>query len=232
MLNNRFKFSLILILFLCLNSVACTHAENKIIPIKSQSLSITQPISSTTKKNKLDYYVLALSWSPEYCKTHHQLGMQCKRQVQQAYHFVLHGLWPSIDKTCTQEKLSDAVIADALSVIPSKKLIEHEWQKHGRCSGFDPKQFFDLSKQAFTEIKIPDFFDHIDTKTTKKVKEIKTLFLLKNSNLKTDSVRVININKELSEIRVCLDKSLQTISCPFPANSNPETEIAITPPAA
>lgn len=92
MLNNRFKFSLILILFFCLSSVACTPTENKIIPIKPQSLSITQPISSTAKKNKLDYYVLALSWSPEYCKTHHQLGMQCKRQAQQAYHFVLHGL--------------------------------------------------------------------------------------------------------------------------------------------
>ncbi len=68
---------------------------------------------------------MALSWSPEYCKMHKQRGMQCKRQPQQAYRFVLHGLWPSIDKTCTQERLSDAVINLTLPFIPSKRLIEH-----------------------------------------------------------------------------------------------------------
>lgn len=232
MLNSRFKFYAILILSFCLSSVACTHTENKTIPITPQFSSVTQPISVTTKKNKLDYYVLALSWSPEYCKMHHQQGMQCKRSPQQAYRFVLHGLWPSIEKSCTQEKLSDAVIDSTLPFIPSKKLIEHEWKKHGRCSGYTPKQFFDLSIQAFKKIKIPRFFNSVNVNMTKKIGDIKKAFVQENPNLKCDSIRVVNINKEFSELRVCLDKSLQSINCPFPPISNPKIEVVIVPPGA
>lgn len=232
MRNSRFKFYAILILSFCLSSVACTHTENKTTPITPQFSSVTQPISVVTKKNRLDYYVLALSWSPEYCKMHKQQGMQCKKQPQQAYRFVLHGLWPSIDKTCTQERLSDAVINSTLPFIPSKRLIEHEWEKHGRCSGYNPKQFFDLSIQAYEKIKIPSYFNDVNTSTIKKVGDIKELILQKNPNLKCDSIRVVNVNKEFSELRVCLDKSLQSINCPFPPISNSNTEVVIVPPGA
>ncbi len=232
MLKNRFKVYRILILFFCLSAVACTHTENKTTSITPQFSSVTPSISVATKKNRLDYYVLALSWSPEYCKMHKQQGMQCQRQPQQAYRFVLHGLWPSIDKTCTQERLSDAVINSTLPFIPSKRLIEHEWKKHGRCSGFNPKQFFDLSIQAYERIKIPRYFNDVNTSTTKKVGDIKELILQKNPNLKCDSIRVVNVNKEFSELRVCLDKSLQSINCPFPPLSNPNNEVIIVPPRA
>lgn len=233
MLNSRFKsFAIVsLVLFFCLNLIACTHTENKITPI-TPATSITQPVPHGTKKNKLDYYVLALSWSPEYCKTHKQMGMQCKRQPQHAYRFVLHGLWPSVDKTCTQEKLSETVIDSTLPFIPSKKLIEHEWKKHGRCSGYNPKQFFDLSIHAFEKIKIPRFFNGVDASTTQTVNAIKKSFIQDNPNLNEDSIRVVNIKKEFSELRVCLDKSFQAIHCPFPPMSNPNTEIVIVPPGA
>lgn len=233
MLNNRFKSFLIifLVLFFCLDLIACDHTENKITPI-AQPTSVTQPTSRVyIKKNKPDYYVLALSWSPEYCKTHKQ-GMQCNRQPQQAYRFVLHGLWPSLDKTCTQEKLSETVIDATLPFIPSKKLIKHEWKKHGRCSGYNPKQFFDLSIQAYEKIKIPNFFNHVEVNTTKKVNDIKESFIKENPKLKYDAIRVVNIKKEFSELRVCLDKSFQAINCPLPPISNPNAEIVITPPVA
>lgn len=102
--------------------------------------------------------------------------MQCKKQAQQAYYFVLHDLWPSIDKTCTQEKLSDAVIVDALSVISSKKLIEHEWQKHGRCSGFDPSNFLIYLSRHLQKLKSLIFLIISIPKQLKKLKKLKLYF--------------------------------------------------------
>ena len=232
MLSSRFKFYALVILFFCLSSAACTHSETQTNSITPPLSQVTQPVSVATKKNKLDYYVLALSWSPEYCKTHQQQqqSRQCNREPQQAYRFVLHGLWPSIDKTCTQERLSATVINSTLPFIPSKRLIEHEWEKHGRCSGYNPKQFFDLSIQAYEKIKIPSYFNAVNTRSTKKVSDLKKLMRQKNPHLKCDSIRVINVNKAFSELRICLDKSLQSINCPFPPKSNPNTEVVIVPP--
>lgn len=68
--------------------------------------------------------------------------------------------------------------------------------------------------------------------TTKKVNEIKELFLQKNPKLNYDAIRVVNINGVFSELRVCLDKSLQARNYPFPPINNPNTEIAIVPPGA
>ncbi len=89
-----------------------------------------------------------------------------------------------------------------------------------------------MSIQAYEKIKIPSYFNDVNTSTTKKVSDIKELILQKNPNLKCDSIRVVNINKEFSELRVCLDKSLQSINCPFPPISNPNTEVVIVPPGA
>lgn len=38
------------------------------------------------------YYVLSLSWSPEFCRSHpsQKNEMQCKQQRE----FIVHGLWP------------------------------------------------------------------------------------------------------------------------------------------
>lgn len=231
MLTNRFKSFLIVVLtlFFCVDLFADAHTENKTTSV-IQSIPVTSVSKDFVRNNKLGYYyVLALSWSPKYCKNNKKPSMQCKRQAK-PYRFILHGLWPSLDKTCTKEKLNENVINSALPFIPSVKLINHEWEKHGRCSGYNPKQYFDLSVKAFEAIKIPPFFNNIAANKIKKVKDIKKLFLQENPKLSYDSIRVININKEFSELRVCLDKSLQATNCPFPPRSKPNNEIVIVPP--
>ena len=57
----------------------------------------------------------------------------------------MHGLWPQYDtggypENCsTQFELSDAAAAKGRTLYPSEHLMQHEWQEHGTCSGFDAR---------------------------------------------------------------------------------------------
>src|SRR5579859_4381594 len=81
-----------------------------------------------------DYYLLNLSWSPEFCYSHRD-APECA-----AHHtFVLHGLWPqNFDGTYPENCSGAPGPADPSSfsdVYPDAGLLQHEWKTHGTCSG-------------------------------------------------------------------------------------------------
>jgi ribonuclease I len=64
---------------------------------------VTKPGASCGPSNypagRFDFFVLSLSWSPQFCSTPagRKSSMQCGGS--RAYGFVLHGLWPQYGKT-------------------------------------------------------------------------------------------------------------------------------------
>jgi ribonuclease I len=90
---------------------------------------------------RFDYYLMALSWSPSFCETHADETEQCGSK---GFGFVLHGLWPqnrdgSWPQHCSSsgEHEPDAATIDrTLAFMPSRHLIEHEWQTHGSCTAW------------------------------------------------------------------------------------------------
>jgi ribonuclease T2 len=90
-----------------------------------------------------DYYLLSLSWSPSYCLTHADDHTQCGTK---GLGFVLHGLWPQYDaggypQDCNREmQLPAQAAALGQTLYPSPKLMQHEWQSHGTCSGLSSTQ--------------------------------------------------------------------------------------------
>lgn len=108
-----------------------------------------------------DFYVLALSWSPDYCATS---GADDPQQCSlgKRLGFVLHGLWPQYDQgypaNCSTQRLPAEVKAQFPNLYPSNKLYAHEWEKHGTCSGLEPEQYLALSKQVKESVRIPDDF--------------------------------------------------------------------------
>ncbi len=159
---------------------------------------------------RFDYYLMSLSWSPSYCLTHSQEAEQCGRH---GFGFVLHGLWPqNRNGTWTQhcgthEAPDQATIERTLAFMPSRSLIEHEWQTHGTCTGLDPGAYFALADRAFASVTIPEELKTPPSPPMLSAAEIVQAFTRANPGLRDSMLSVVcHDGSELAEVRVCLDK--------------------------
>ena len=92
--------------------------------------------------------------------------------------------------------------------MPSDYLIQHEWEKHGTCSGLARSAYFDLTGEIFDKIKSPRLSG------APKADKIEALFMENNSGLDADDIYLSCIEdgpkrstKTLDEVRICLDKN-------------------------
>lgn len=168
---------------------------------------------------RFDYYVLALSWSPSWCAT--QVGRADKEQCGQSRPkgFVVHGLWPQYGdggypaQCAVPGKLSDEMVARMLDVMPSRRLVDHEWRRHGTCDGGEPEPYFGRIRDAYQKIRIPKAFDAPVTPQTMSVAEVEKLFAAANPGLDGKSVAVVCRGRAIAEVRICLDKDLNYRAC-------------------
>src|SRR5947208_1570815 len=117
------------------------------------SRALAQDASHAARPN-FDYYLLNISWSPEYCHSHPS-AIEC------AHHstFVLHGLWPqNADGSYSQNCSTDPGPSNPsqyADIYPDAGLLQHEWKTHGTCSGLSPDAYFTAARPAFQSITIP-----------------------------------------------------------------------------
>jgi ribonuclease T2 len=45
-----------------------------------------------------------------------------------------------------------------LDLMPAERLIYHEWDEHGTCSGLSPEAYFDTIRKARNKVNIPPDF--------------------------------------------------------------------------
>jgi ribonuclease T2 len=171
---------------------------------------------ATGTPGQFDYYLLTLSWSPTYCLTHQQDRGQCGGK---GYGFVLHGLWPQFDAGSWPEFcLSDAPLPpDAARIgnalYPSPKLMEHEWQRHGTCSGLDAAGYFRTADRALAAVHTPSMFEAPPSNQSMTGAQIAATFHEANPSIPADGLIVACGRGELSEVRVCLTRDLTPRSC-------------------
>lgn len=162
---------------------------------------------------QFDYYVLALSWSPEHCAERPSDRGQCGRPLG----FVLHGLWPQYwrgyPSDCTRQAASPAALKDVRAkfpgLYPNDALFSHEWKKHGTCSGLDPDGYYTLSRKTSQSVSIPAAFRQPGTPFRTTTKRLKTDFAQANPGMSQDSLAVFcnGSGRFMKEVLVCLDKS-------------------------
>ncbi len=161
-----------------------------------------------------DYYVLSLSWSPEYCAKSGAGDPQCARP----YAFVAHGLWPQHERgwpsDCpSKERVSDATIERLLPLMPSRRLIIHEWRKHGTCSGLKADAYFGQIERAYRAINIPARYQRLKKALNVSVAELRRDLLAVNPSWSNDALVVQCAGRHLREARICLDRDLAPRSC-------------------
>ena len=178
----------------------------------------------TAHGTAFDYYLLTLSWSPEYCHGH-STDEQCTGNKH--YGFVVHGLWPeyrsgSGPQHCGYgQGLGDP--SSMLDIMPSLHLIQHEWTTHGTCSGLDADTYFGAIRKAFAATKIPAQFTNTSQQLTLSPSQIEQAFQQANPGLPAGGIQVTCPSNYLQGVEICLDKSLNHIACPAPRDCNAQS---------
>ena len=173
---------------------------------------------------KFDFYVLALSWSPSYCASVEErapgrnLDQQCSEG--RPYAFVVHGLWPQYERgfpsycQVPAPRIGRAMADGMLDLMPSPRLVYHEWDRHGTCSGLSASAYFEAVRKARAVVKIPDAYADLEKPARVSPAEVLDNFLQANPALARADIAIECDSARLTEIRICLTKELAFRACP------------------
>jgi ribonuclease T2 len=169
---------------------------------------------------QFDFFVLALSWSPSYCEASAEKGRMPKEQCGgRPYSVVVHGLWPQDERGFPEycqnpaPRLDRNIVSSMLDLMPAPRLIFHEWDRHGVCSGLGPRGYFDAVRKARAQVKIPEQFIELSEPLTVTPDEVEEAFVEANPGLSRNGIAVTCDSRRLHEVRVCLSKDLRFRDC-------------------
>lgn len=171
-----------------------------------------------------DYYTLVMSWSPTYCseKDSDEYDPQCDRQDGRRYAFVLHGLWPQYERgypehcwTPRKPFVPQTIIDTMLDIMPSPKLVIHEYKKHGTCSGLDPTVYYQISRKLFRSIRIPERYVNPNDAMFVSPGELEEELIEENPGLSADmlSISCGGAGNRLREVRICFSRDGNPAAC-------------------
>ena len=158
------------------------------------------------------YYVLSLSWSPEFCHSHPE-SAECRSGH---FGFVVHGLWPQYMDGYPENCSSAPGLSNPASmtdIMPDRSLVAHEWATHGTCSGLDADAYFRLVRRAFELVKVPASLSRPTRMFSITPQEVKQEFVGVNPRLRRENLAVSCGNNYLTGISVCMTKQLEPQAC-------------------
>jgi len=166
---------------------------------------------------EFDYYLFNLSWAPEFCAAH--AGSVASSECDPAHHFgfVVHGLWPenndgSSPQDCgAASPVAQSTVQQMLPIMPARGLIQHEWAKHGTCTGLAAQEYFKEIQTAFHQLQIPAEYRSPSTAISASPAEIEQKFAQAN-HAPAGAFRVVCSRTDL-DVEVCLTKELQYRQC-------------------
>jgi ribonuclease T2 len=176
--------------------------------------------SQQNQPGKFDYYVLSLSWSPSFCRETEERGREGGEQCRgRPYAFVVHGLWPQYERGFPRDcqvpapRLNREIMRSMLDLMPAPRLVFHEWDSHGTCSGLAAQAYFDLVRKARGTVKIPETYSGPKATLTVTPGEVEDAFVKANPGLSQTGMAVTCNSTRLSEVRICMSKDLKFRDC-------------------
>lgn len=205
-------------------------------PDRSQVTS--QRTASIPRGTGFDFYVLALSWSPTYCQ-----DPQAKRRDQtqcagpRPFAFVVHGLWPQFEqgypRNCqtTKDRPSQSQARAMLDIMPSERLVQHEWGSHGTCSGLSARDYLTVLRAARQQVVVPETYSSAPDWRRVNAGDVEAAFVAANPGMSEAGIGVARRGNNLSEVRICLSLDLKPRACPEVDGSGvaADTRLAMPP---
>jgi len=181
--------------------------------------AVSPPPDEARRSVPVAGYLLALSWSPEYCRTRAASAddrLQCGSGNR--FGFILHGLWPEASGPAAPRwcrpapPLPPALVRENLCATPSVQLMQHEWAKHGTCAARSPVGYFKAASRLYASIRYPDM-DALSRRPLS-VRAFRQAFARANPGVTPAMLRVdANERGWLREVRLCLGVNLKPRPC-------------------
>ncbi|WP_146586901.1 ribonuclease T2 family protein [Puniceibacterium confluentis] len=166
-----------------------------------------------------DYYVLSLSWSPNWCATEGDARRSPQCDASRNLGWVLHGLWPQHSRgypsfcRSAVPPPSRAMTAGMADIMGTSGSAWHQWKKHGVCTGLEAASYFALAREAFGSVTRPEVLRKLDKPVTLPARLIEEAFLRDNPDLRPDMITITCRDARIQEARICLSKGLVPVPC-------------------
>jgi ribonuclease T2 len=208
----------------------------------SRQVAATRQRPKVTKHGepgKFEFYVLALSWSPSFCEASRERRRGRRNDPQCAarpYAFVVHGLWPQHEtgfpSNCQvpAPRLPRRIVDSMLDLMPSPRLVFHEWDRHGTCTGLTGQGYFDAVRKARAAITVPDEYRAIGKTLSVKPADVAAAFIRVNPGLTPQALQVACDGRRLTGVRICMTKELAFRDCAEVARKSCRADTVIMPP--
>jgi ribonuclease T2 len=173
--------------------------------------------SGATTPGNFDFYLLALSWAPNFCASHSGPATECAPGRHTG--FIVHGLWPQgergrLDQPCQHASpVAADVVRYALNFYPDAGLVQHEWQCHGVYSGLSARDYFATVGKAFQSLRLPSELTTLSSDRSFDATAISESFAKANAVSSADFATSCH-DGELVSVEVCFARDLALRSCP------------------
>ncbi|GGB27506.1 ribonuclease T(2) [Sphingomonas metalli] len=203
--------------------VAAAQAYRCAVPAGAQPIRPDLPDDRQPRRIlPIGGYTLAISWSPQFCRSGSADRPQSRFQCGQgnSFGFTLHGLWPDGEgkdwpQYCRPTALIPARVVRAnLCSTPSAQLMQHEWSKHGTCmAGYTPARYFARSTALYRTLRYPDM--EALSRRSATAGDLAAAMAAANPGIAPDMMRITADRQGwLDEIWLCLDRRFRYARCP------------------
>ncbi|WP_300033512.1 ribonuclease T2 [uncultured Roseobacter sp.] len=166
-----------------------------------------------------DYYVMALSWSPNWCIREGDArgSPQCESSADHGW--ILHGLWPQYEagypEYCNtpERQPSRRMTGEMADIMGTSGLAWHQWKKHGTCTGLSAADYYALSREAYARVVRPPVFRKLDKAVRLPASVVEEAFLRDNPQFETDMITITCKQGQIQEARICLTRDLEPRRC-------------------
>lgn len=188
------------------------------------------PPDGPVRRTPVAGYLLAASWSPEFCRNNPGAApIQCSG-ANGRFGFILHGLWPRARSGAPPQWCaatpppSPALIRRHLCMTPDPSLLAREWAKHGSCMVQEPERYFRVSAILWNSIRWPDA-DGLSRRRGLTAGDLRQAFILSNPDWKARQIGIVaNARGWLREVRLCYGRDFMPATCPRPAHGLADEE--------
>ena len=171
------------------------------------------------RTGEFDYYVLALSWSPNWCALEGDARGSDQCHKRHDHGWTLHGLWPQYERGwpsyCrTATRPPSKGDTNAMSdIMGSGGLAWHQWKKHGTCAGLSSDDYFALARLAYARVNRPAVFRKLTDPVKLPAKVVEEAFLKANPDWRANMLTITCKRGHIQEARLCLTRDLEPRTC-------------------